>query len=121
MMDTRTVTGITMGDPSGVGPEIIVKVFREDDIFKICRPVIIGDPQVLAYYIDSSLTLREISSADEAVGQKGTIDVIRISSLDKNDFVPGKPSSAGGRAMVDYILTAVKMTMSGQLSAGTCP
>jgi 4-hydroxythreonine-4-phosphate dehydrogenase len=121
-MKTRPLTGITMGDPSGVGPEIIIKVFQEDDIFRICRPVVLGDPQVLSHYSDSTFKIREISSPDEAKGEKGNIEVIRISSLKKADFIPGKPTPAGGKAMVDYILTAVDMTMKGKLSAMvTCP
>ncbi len=121
-MDTRAVTGITMGDPSGVGPEIIAKVFHEDDIFRICRPIIIGDPGVLSKYIDNSIMINEIASPEDAVGQKGQVEVIRISSLKKADFIPGKPTPAGGKAMVDYILSAVDMTISGGLSAMvTCP
>jgi 4-hydroxythreonine-4-phosphate dehydrogenase len=121
-MDTRPLTGITMGDPSGVGPEIIVKVFQEEEIFRICRPVILGDPGVLSVYIDSNLRIREISSCAEAKGQKGTIEVIRVSSLDSIDFIPGKPTPCSGNAMVDYILSAVDLTMKGELSAMvTCP
>lgn len=121
-MDTRAVTGITMGDPSGVGPEIIAKVFHEDDIFRVCRPIIIGDPGVLSKYIDKSITIKEIVSPEEAVGQKGRLEVIRLSSLEDADFVPGIPTPAGGRAMVEYILSAVDMAVKGKISGiVTCP
>ncbi len=121
-MDTRAVTGITMGDPSGVGPEIIVKVFHEDDIFRVCRPVILGDPGVLSKYLDKSIILNEIRSPEEAAGQNGRLDVIRLSSLEEADFVPGKPTPSGGRAMVEYILSAVDMAVNGKISGlVTCP
>ncbi|NLA74263.1 MAG: 4-phospho-D-threonate 3-dehydrogenase, partial [Deltaproteobacteria bacterium] len=76
-MYPRAVTGITMGDPSGVGPEIIAKVLLEEDIYRVCRPVIFGDPGVLAEYMDNSCMIKEITSPAEAAGQKGQADVIR--------------------------------------------
>lgn len=121
-MDTRAVTGITMGDPSGVGPEIIAKVLRDDDIFRACRPVILGDPGVLSRYLDNSVMINEITSPEEASGQKGRLEVIRLSSLEEADFVPGKPTPSGGKAMVEYILSAVDMAKKGRISGMvTCP
>lgn len=121
-MDNKPVIGITMGDPSGVGPEIITKLLFQDDIFKICKPVIIGDPKVLSSYAGSSIRINEISSTKEIKGIPKNIDVIKISALDKKDFCPGKPTVAGGEAMVKYILTATDMALKGEISAMvTCP
>jgi 4-hydroxy-L-threonine phosphate dehydrogenase PdxA len=41
------IIGITMGDPTGIGPEIIVKALSKRPLFQICRPVIFGDQGVL--------------------------------------------------------------------------
>src|SRR6266516_4148872 len=41
--------GITMGDPAGIGPEVVLKAVAEDDIRQTCVPVIIGDAQLLAH------------------------------------------------------------------------
>ena len=41
--------GITMGDPAGIGPEIVLKAVAEEDVQRVCTPVIIGDAQLLAH------------------------------------------------------------------------
>src|SRR5882672_6330304 len=41
--------GITMGDPAGIGPEVVLKAVAEEEIKRICVPVIIGDAQLLAH------------------------------------------------------------------------
>ena len=111
-----------MGDPSGIGPEITCKLFREDDVFRVCRPFVIGDPAVVSDYADRSLEIEEISRSGEAQGKTGHIDILKISSLDKKDFRAGKPTQAGGIAMVKYILTAVDMAINGDIAAMvTCP
>jgi len=122
LTDRKPVIGITMGDPSGIGPEIICKLIHEDDVFEICRPVVIGDPGVLADYADPSVQLKEIVSTGEVQGKPGFLEVIKISALDKCDYLPGNPTHAGGVAMVKYILAAVDMSLKGDISAMvTCP
>src|SRR5574338_786573 len=41
--------GITMGDPAGIGPEVVLKAVAEEEVRRICVPVIIGDAQLLAH------------------------------------------------------------------------
>ena len=47
MKDKRPVIGITMGDPAGIGPEIIVSALSDPSIFNICKPLVIGDQEVM--------------------------------------------------------------------------
>lgn len=121
-MEKRPLIGITMGDPSGVGPEIINKLFLDNNLITYCNSIVIGDIKVLSEYADSSILINEIASPDKAEFIPGTINVLKISSLDKKDYIPGNPTLAGGRAMVKYILSAVDMCIKGQISAMvTCP
>jgi 4-hydroxythreonine-4-phosphate dehydrogenase len=121
-MKKRPLIGITMGDPSGIGPEIINKLFLDENILTFCNLVVIGDPIVLSEYAGSSLLIHEITSLNEAKFIPETIDVFKVSRLDKQDYIPGKPTLAGGTAMVKYILSAVDMCIKGQISAMvTCP
>src|SRR5262245_66238573 len=41
--------GITMGDPAGIGPEVVLKAVADEEVREVCRPVIIGDAQLLAH------------------------------------------------------------------------
>ena len=46
-MEQKPLIAITMGDPAGIGPEIIAKVIDNGELFSLCRPVIIGDAGVM--------------------------------------------------------------------------
>ena len=126
-MSELPLIGITMGDPAGVGPDIIVKALAGADrnSCEICRPVVLGDPEVLSAAITRSsqgLTLNIISKPFEAKGVPGMIDLMALSDFKKGDILPGKPDVEGGKAMVKYITEAVAMCRAGELDAMvTCP
>jgi 4-hydroxythreonine-4-phosphate dehydrogenase len=120
------VIGITMGDPSGVGPEIIIKALSDKRLYRLCKPVVLGDPDTLAFYMerlkDYPVAMNEIANIGEAKGVPGQMDLISLSRLKPGQFFPGKPAVEGGKAMVKYIITAVEMALKGELSAMvTCP
>src|SRR4030067_828357 len=64
----RPVIGITMGDPAGIGPEIIVKAILEFEINKICRPVVIGDAEVIKKILKTCRLRAEIKVIINAAG-----------------------------------------------------
>ena len=47
MKYSRPIIGITMGDPVGIGPEIILSALSMPEIYDICRPIVFGDSQSL--------------------------------------------------------------------------
>ena len=116
-MENLPVIAITMGDPSGIGPEIISKVYLDNNIHKICRHVVIGDPDVMAEYAGDSLQISEISSCRELSSAQGIMEIMRVSSLEKKNYIPGKPSTEGGRSMVKAILKAVELARNKEISA----
>lgn len=120
----KPVIGITMGDPSGIGPEIIIKALSDPELYNLCTPVVIGDTTVLSKELSSTsgLALNEISSPSEAKGIHGDIDILSLSELNSGDMVPGKPSINGGKAMAEYIMKAVDMASRRKIAAMvTCP
>lgn len=115
---------ITMGDPAGVGPEIIATALSDSSLYQCCRPVVLGDPGILSSIILSllpkipkELSLNIISRPDQARAMPCVIDLIAISELKPGIIQPGLPVVEGGRAMVDYIVRAVEMTMKGEIGA----
>lgn len=122
VMDKRPLIGITMGDPSGVGPELINKLFFDKDLLSICNPLVIGDAGVISEYAESSILINEITSLENAKFTSGTLNVLKISELEKKEYIPGKPTLSGGKAMVNYIISAVDLCCKGQIAAMvTCP
>lgn len=122
--DDRPVIGITMGDPSGIGPEIIVKGLSDGSLFEGCRPLVLGDPLALRLAAGEGLALelREIDTPAEAEGVPGRVDLIPVCRLDKECLVPGFPRVEGGMAMMQCVAKAVEMAMRQEIAAVvTCP
>ncbi len=123
-MDQRPVIGITLGDPSGIGPEIILKALSDVGIYDICRPLVIGDSGALSSARTGSdkASIRDIQTPDQARGKPGHIDLLSLSALKERDRIPGRPAVEGGRAMVEYIRKAVELAVQGEIDAMvTCP
>ncbi len=123
-MDNRPVIGITMGDPVGIGPEIIAKALSDERLFECCRPVVLGDPLSLELALRStgSLGLREVDGPAEADGVPGRVDLIPICRLDKECLVPGFPRVEGGMAIMECVAKAAEMAMRNEIAAMvTCP
>ena len=78
-MSVNPVIAIVMGDPAGIGPELIVKVLAEDKLHQRCRPFIIGDLPVMratAAGLGCSLRFRAIQDLAAASFDPGNIDVL---------------------------------------------
>ncbi|HUT70178.1 MAG TPA: 4-hydroxythreonine-4-phosphate dehydrogenase PdxA [Desulfatiglandales bacterium] len=115
---------ITMGDPAGIGPEIIAKALLMPDVYRVCRPLVLGDIGCLKMGSKGigSLSFQGISTPSETTGRQGLIEVIPVSELRADSCLPGQPTKAGGKAMIDYVLKAVELTAGRQVSAMvTCP
>ena len=71
---TKPVIAIVMGDPAGIGPELIVKVLADESLRQRCRPFVIGDIAVMranAAALGSTLRFRPIASLDAATFAPG--------------------------------------------------
>lgn len=119
MSDYLPVIGITMGDATGVGPEVIVKSLAHDTVYAQCRPLVIGDAGRLrqaAALVKSPLQVRAIQSPEEARFEAGTIDCIDL-GLIPADLPFGQLSALAGDAAFRYIERAVALTQAEQLDA----
>ncbi len=125
MEKKRPIIGITMGDPVGIGPEIIASVLNDPLVYEICRPLIIGDLFIMEKAFElkkSKLSINPVVSCDSGIYKFGTADILSLSNLDKDTAVPAKPSAKTGEAMLKYITRAVDLAMDKKISAMvTCP
>jgi len=104
-----------MGDPVGVGPEIMVQALSDPAVYQSSRPLVLGDlPAMTRACRDlvPELTLRTVQDPSQGLYQAGAIDLVPISHLSPEDLNHSHPSAAGGRAMVSYVLTAIDMALS---------
>jgi len=106
------IVAITMGDPAGVGPEVLLKALPE--VLSFCRPFIIGDIEVLKEAKKLTgltlLQLVEVRTLDEVQGEG--IPVLSLTHL--VSFPQGRPTAEGGEAAYRYILKAVELLKEGE-------
>jgi 4-hydroxythreonine-4-phosphate dehydrogenase len=125
MCMTLPIIGITMGDPTGIGPEIIVKALSMREPFETCRPIVFGDREALSKAV-KLLGLPTTIEVIEKIPEEGylpqKIFLLPISQLEVNSLRFGKPDTKCGEAMAKYVEEAVKWVKRGKLDAiTTCP
>ena len=116
----KPVIGITIGDPSGIGPEIAVKALRHADIVEKCLPVVIGDYEALHEaneFSGTGLSLREIKDTSEARGEFGLLDYINLGYLSPGSFEYKKVQKLTGEASFQYVIKGIELAMAGKLHA----
>jgi 4-hydroxythreonine-4-phosphate dehydrogenase len=118
--DNRPILAITMGDITGIGPEIIIKALSEPGLYDLCRPLIIGDLPALAAAREicrADLDLHETSVPEGGRFRPGTADILVMSRLEPKSLSYGNPTAASGAVMVEYILRAVDLALAGKVAA----
>ena len=121
----KPVLLITMGDPAGIGPEVVVKALSHPETRVGCRPVVVGDAAPIRdalAFTASSLQLKTIASPEEASGDENAIELIDINKLGKEPFAPGKVSALCGEAAFSYVTYAIDLCMQGRaVGVATAP
>jgi 4-hydroxythreonine-4-phosphate dehydrogenase len=116
----RPVLAMTMGDPAGIGPEIVLKALAHADVFARCRPLVIGDRRILER---AAGWLGQIPQYDVVTEPAlGTYQPGRVTLLDMENAPPdripvGEESAAAGAAAVDYVFRACDLAMAGAVDA----
>ncbi len=116
----RPLLGVTLGDPLGIGPEILVKALSRPDIYKRCRPLVIGDMGVMEKALGlcgSPLGLLPVDSPEKGNYTHGSIDVLPLSCLSSQVLALSQPDARLGKAMEAYILAGVDLAQEGRIDA----
>ena len=120
-MDKRPIIGITMGDPAGCGPEITIKALRDPEVYKQCRPLVVGDIKMMKDAIRilkaDNISLHAVSSVADAKFTEGTIDVYDMSLIDMEKFEYGKVSAMCGEAAFQCVKKVIELAMSDEIDA----
>ena len=110
------IYGITMGDSSGVGPEILLHAFRQGELQ---HPLVgYGDLEALAYYnerLQYGVALRKISRPSEY--REGALNIIDLGLLRRGDVTPGTLSRKSGQAAREYVVAATRSALAGDIAA----
>lgn len=118
----KPILGITMGDPASVGPEITVKALANIEIYDRCRPLVIGDAQVMEKAVEivgrqGQIAIHPVKTVEEALFQPGTIDVYDMGIVDIEKLEYGKVSEMGGEAAFQYVKKVIELAMAKEVDA----
>lgn len=119
-VDHRPYLGLTMGDPAGIGPEVIVKALARPEVLRLCRPLVIGSRSVLERTIRAlrlPLQVREVMAHETVLGRRGEAPVLDPLEKPLGRFTVGKVGQQTGAASVAFIRMAVKLAESNCIDA----
>ncbi|TAK44687.1 MAG: 4-hydroxythreonine-4-phosphate dehydrogenase PdxA [Betaproteobacteria bacterium] len=115
----RPRIGITMGDPAGVGPEVVVKALAHAEVYARSRPIVIGDAKRLGRAVQltrTHLAIRTVAQPQAARYEPGTADCIDL-ALVPEDLPFGVLSPLAGEAAYCYVERAVTLALAGSIDA----
>ncbi len=111
---------ITLGDPAGIGPEIIAKTLADPETYGICNPLVVGEGHAMQMGVEvagQSLKINPIMGPEEAGFSHGAIDLIDLKNLDPSKIEMGKPAAMTGAASVEYVVHAAELALAGKVDA----
>lgn len=116
----KGVIGITMGDPAGIGPEIILKALNTDSLSGT-NCVVFGSAEILKSIIDKKLAspqeLKIITSINEAAFVPGVVNVIDVPLEDMEHFEIGKVQAQAGDLAYRCIKQSTELALKGEINA----
>lgn len=114
----RPILGITMGNPAGVGPEITIRALSLKTIYSLCRPLVIGDVEILTRdkrTYGLAPAIRTVNSVPDAFFIHGTIDILDLDNVVVEEIGMGKVQPAAGKASYEYIKKGVELAVNGEI------
>ncbi|MDD2978682.1 MAG: 4-hydroxythreonine-4-phosphate dehydrogenase PdxA [Hespellia sp.] len=117
---SKAIVAVPIGDPAGVGPEIVAKSIASEKVFEVADCIIVGDMTVMEKAIEitkTDLKIKCIESPKEAVFEKGVLNLIDLSNIDQDKFEFGKVNGMCGKAAYEYIAKSIELANNGEVDA----
>ena len=116
----KPIIAVTMGDPAGIGPEIVAKSIADKATFDVARCIVIGDKKVMEKAIKivgADLKVNVVESPADGDYSYGVLNIIDLDNIDMSRFEYGKINAMCGQAAFDYIKKSIEITMDKQADA----
>jgi 4-hydroxythreonine-4-phosphate dehydrogenase len=120
MDEHRPLLAITMGDPAGIGPEIVLKTLVDPDTFALCRPLVIGDRRILeraAPWVGAALDFDLVEVPGAGRYAPGALTLLDLRNAPPDDCPIGEVSVGAGRAAVGFVERACDLALAGDVDA----
>ncbi|MBF1328272.1 MAG: 4-hydroxythreonine-4-phosphate dehydrogenase PdxA, partial [Mogibacterium diversum] len=116
----KPIIAVTMGDPAGIGPEIVAKSVADKATYDVARCIVIGDKKVMEKAIEivgADLKVNVVESPADGDYSYGVLNMIDLDNIDMSRFEYGKINAMCGQAAFDYIKKSIEITMDKQADA----
>jgi 4-hydroxythreonine-4-phosphate dehydrogenase len=118
----KPILGITMGDPSGCGPEISIKTLAKKEIYSKCRPVLIGDAGVIEKAARDAvkrndISIHPVSRIEDCLFTHGIIDVFDLHNVQIKKLKIGKVDAMSGEAAFAAVKKVIELALAGEVDA----
>lgn len=119
-MDRKPIIAVPIGDPAGVGPEIVAKACALEKVWTAANVTVIGDRLVMENAIrivGADLQINVIESPAEGDYRGGVLNLIDLDNIDQARFEFGVVQAMCGKAAFAYIEKSIKLAMDGDVDA----
>ena len=116
----RPLLAITMGDPAGIGPEVVLKALAHTDVYERCRPLVIGDRRILeraAGWLGRAVQLDVVGDPERGAYQPRLVTLLDMENAPPERVPVGQETATAGGAAVDYVFRACDLAMAGDADA----
>lgn len=118
--DNRPRVGLTLGDPAGIGPEIIAGAWRRPEIHEWCRPVVLGHPEILGRAVKlwkTGAQVQVVGGPEESEPSPERIPCIATGPREAPEVKPGTIDGRAGQAAYEAIVLGARLAIDGRLDA----
>lgn len=115
----KPAIAITMGDPCGIGPEVVVKALSDQRVYASCHPLVVGNIYAMQRAVELTglpLRINESNDPGDAGRDDRVVDVLDIKNLDPEDITVGQISPACGKAAMEWVTKAGELALSGAVA-----
>lgn len=119
-MPDLPIVALTLGDPAGTGPELILKALAQPDVRALARMIVVGDAATLdraQSYVGAKLRLNAVRDIAAAHFANGTLDVLDLKNVDLTQLKMGQALPMAGHAAYEYVKTAAELALAGKAGA----
>ena len=112
----KPAIAITMGDPCGIGPEVVVKALADPQVYASCRPVVVGNTFAMQQAVKLTglpLRINDTDDPTSAGENSGVVDVVDIHNLNPEDITVGQISVPCGKAAMEWVSKAGELALAG--------
>lgn len=116
----KPIIAIPIGDPAGIGPEIVVKAISREETFDCARCVAVGDRKVMEQAVRSvglPMTIHVITDPGLGRYEKNVINLIDLDNVDMDQLKLGEISAMGGQAAYEYIAASIALANDHKAAA----